>query len=547
LEIIIIMAPTTPTSPKTTLLPGKIILDEAAVPDGYRMEHDLIGDELVPSTAYYGIQTLRAMHNFDITGVPISHFPQLIRALAMVKKAAAMANQELGNLTKPKAQAIVEACNEIIDEDKLYDQFPVDLIQGGAGTSTNMNMNEVIANRGLELMGHQKGEYQFLHPNNDVNMSQSTNDAYPTAVRLAIVFSDDPLVEAVNNLIGALNDKAAEFKHVLKLGRTQLQDAVPMTLGQEFHCMSITLGKDLERMANQAQMFAEVNLGGTAIGTGLNTDPEYIRVVIQKLALVTHVDVKTAPSLVEATTDMGDFMLFSGVLRRLAVKLSKMSNDLRLLSSGPRGGFGDINLPAMQPGSSIMPGKVNPVIPEAVNQTAFQVIGNDLVVTMAAEAGQLQLNAMEPVIVYNILSSLRMLTNACNMLTERCIRGITANVEHCENMVRDSIGIVTAFNPFIGYDKSTALAKKALETGANVLDLIKEEGLLSPEQIEEIMKPENLTGPSSLISRKKQVDMDRSYTHLRVSSIAGNLDLGSIFTGAPGGPPAHKKTHSTLM
>jgi aspartate ammonia-lyase len=322
----------------------------------FRIEHDLLGDEEVPADAYYGIQTMRAMQNFDITGVPISHFPHFIRALAMVKKAAAMANLELGHLPRHKAKAIVSACNEIIDG-KLLEHFPVDLIQGGAGTSTNMNINEVVANRGLERMGKKKGEYHFLHPNNDVNMAQSTNDAYPTAARLAIAFSDDPLIEAVQNLRQALNAKAEEFKDVIKLGRTQLQDAVPMTLGQEFHGWSATLGKDIERMEELGKLFAEVNMGGTAIGTGINTDPKYTGIVIKKLAEVTGMEIKTSQNMIEATSDMGDFMLFSGLLRRLAVKLSKIANDLRLLSSGPRGGFFDISLPAMQPGSSIMPGK----------------------------------------------------------------------------------------------------------------------------------------------------------------------------------------------
>ena len=499
--------------------------------DGFRIEHDLIGDEYVPVDAYYGIQTLRAIQNFDITGVPISHFPPLLKALAMVKKAAAQANEKLGNLASHKAMAIVAACDEVI-QGQLHDQFPVDLIQGGAGTSTNMNINEVLANRALEILGHEKGDYQHLHPNNDVNMSQSTNDVYPTAARLALVLSDDPLIEAVEKLVDALEDKGEEFKDVLKMGRTQLQDAVPMTLGQEFLCFARTLRKDLKGLAEIADAFVEVNMGGTAIGTGINTDPEYCRLVIQKLADITGEPIRAAPDLIESTTDLGGFLSFSSMLRRLAVKLSKISNDLRLLSSGPRGGLNDINLPAMQPGSSIMPGKVNPVIPEAVNQMAFQVIGNDLTVTMAAEAGQLQLNAFEPVIVYNILSSLRMMTNACNMLTDRCIKGITANVDRCERMVRDSIGIVTAFSPFIGYERSSAIAKKALISNGNVLDLIREEGLLSDEKIESIMQPANLTGPSSLISQNRLPRIDRSFTHLRATSITGNLDLGSIITGS---------------
>lgn len=498
-----------------------------------RIEHDLLGDEEVPADAYYGIQTMRAMRNFDITGVPISHFPQLIRALAMVKKAAALANLELGHLTRPKAKAIVAACNEIIDNGALLDQFPVDLIQGGAGTSTNMNMNEVVANRGLERMGKQKGEYHFLHPNNDVNMSQSTNDTYPTAARLAIAFSDDPLIEAVQNLREALNAKAEEFKDVIKLGRTQLQDAVPMTLGQEFHGWSATLGKDISQMEELGKLFCSVNLGGTAIGTGINTDPKYTGIVIQKLAQVTGMEIQTSTNMIEATSDMGDFMLFSGLLRRLAVKLSKIANDLRLLSSGPRGGFYDIRLPAMQPGSSIMPGKVNPVIPEAVNQTAFQVIGNDLAITMAAEAGQLQLNAMEPVIIYNLLSSLRMLTNACNMFTEKCIKGIEANVERCEASVRDSIGIVTAFSPFLGYEKSSQIAKEALAstTGASVVDLIKQHGWMDDAKIQNIMKVENLTGPSSLLS-ENQINkglLDKGHTHLRDSTVMNMDFLDQIF------------------
>jgi aspartate ammonia-lyase len=453
----------------------------------------------------------------------------------MVKKAAAMANLELGHLTRPKAKAIVSACNEIIDG-KLHEHFPVDLIQGGAGTSTNMNINEVVANRGLERMGKKKGEYHFLHPNNDVNMAQSTNDAYPTAARLAIAFSDDPLIEAVQNLRLALNAKAEEFKDVIKLGRTQLQDAVPMTLGQEFHGWSATLGKDIERMEELGKLFCDVNMGGTAIGTGINTDPKYTGIVIKKLAEVTGMEIRTSQNMIEATSDMGDFMLFSGLLRRLAVKLSKIANDLRLLSSGPRGGFYDISLPAMQPGSSIMPGKVNPVIPEAVNQTAFQVIGNDLAITMAAEAGQLQLNAMEPVIIYNLLSSLRMLTNACNMFTERCIRGITANKERCEASVRDSIGIVTAFSPFIGYENSSNVAKTALATGESVVDLIRAAGWLDEAKINSILQVENLTGPSSLLSADKiKGGIDKSHTHLRDSTVMQMDFLDQVFAKGTNG------------
>jgi len=491
------------------------------------------------------------MKNFDITGVPISHFPQFIRALAMVKKAAALANHELGYLTTLKKNAIVQACDEIIVDELLLDEFPVDLIQGGAGTSTNMNANEVIANRGLEIMGHLKGEYQYLHPNNDVNQSQSTNDVYPTAARLAMCFSDDPLVDAVKHLMAALDLKAEEFKDVIKLGRTQLQDAVPMTLGQEFKGWSENLGKDLDRMEELAKLFATVNMGGTAIGTGINTDPKYIETVIQKLCDVTGIEVKAAPNMIDASSDMGDFMIFSGMLRRLAVKLSKIANDLRLLSSGPRGGLNDINLPAVQPGSSIMPGKVNPVIPEAVNQTAFQVIGNDLAITLAAEAGQLQLNYAEPLIIYNLLSNLRMLTNACYMLTDRCITQITANKERCEEMVYNSIGIVTAFNPHLGYEKSSAVAKKALNTGRNVIDIIREEGYLTDAEIEKIMKVENLTGPSSLMKKNPRsiVDMNRSFTHMRVSSVDAsffnNVVLQDDGSTTPVMTPGHRRVRST--
>ena len=499
-----------------------------------------------------------AKQNFDITGVPISHFPNLIVALAMVKKAACLANLELGFLPVKKAKAILQASDEVI-AGKLHDQFVVDLIQGGAGTSTNMNMNEVLANRALEILGHRKGDYQNCHPNNDINQGQSTNDVYPTAAHLAICFSDDPLVEAVEQLIAALEDKGREFASVLKLGRTQLQDAVPMTLGQgkymhtifclymlwyntssltkntniiishfglfsfsEFHGFAVTLKEDLDKLADVAHGFKEVNLGGTAIGTGINTDPRYAPLVIQKLAQVTGIDVSLAPNLVEASSDMGEFVLFSSMLKRISIKLSKIANDLRLLSSGPRGGFNDINLPAMQPGSSIMPGKVNPVIPEAVNQTCYQVIGNDLAVSLAAEAGQLQLNAMEPLIIYNTLSSLRMLTNACHMFREKCIVGITANESHCENMVRNSIGIITAFSPFIGYEKSTEIAGLALLHDRGVVELILEKGYMDQAGIDQVMKAENLTGPSSLISEQK-VKRDRTETHMRQSSVDMSL------------------------
>ena len=487
-----------------------------------RVEHDLLGEETVPAAAYFGIQTQRAVRNFDISGVPISHYPPLIKALAMVKQACAQANLELGLLDEHKAMVIVAACQEIVDG-KLHDQFVVDLIQGGAGTSTNMNANEVIANRALELLGHKKGEYQYLHPNNDVNMSQSTNDVYPTAARLAVIFSDDPLVDATSALQQALEAKAEEFADVLKMGRTQLQDAVPMTLGQEFSGWATTLSEDIDRMGELASLFCEINLGGTAIGTGINTRPRYGALAVKKLAEISGIPVKPATHLVEATSDMGAFLIFSSMLKRLAVKLSKIANDLRLLSSGPRAGFNEINLPPVQPGSSIMPGKVNPVIPEAVNQTAFQVIGNDLALTLAAEGGQLQLNAFEPLIVYNLLGSLSMMTRAIIMLTERCIVGITANRELCANTVRDSIGIVTVFSPHIGYENATRIAGLALSSGASVVDLIRKEKLLSEEKIEAIIRIENLTGPSSLLQGVVMTDIDRSYTHLMPNDLNNDL------------------------
>lgn len=481
--------------------------------DAVRIEHDLLGEEAVPADAYYGIQTLRAARNFNITGVPINHFPELIKALAQVKWAAAETNFELGLLPQAKATVIQQACTEIM-AGALHDQFPVDLIQGGAGTSTNMNANEVIANRALEHLGRTKGDYQYLHPNNDVNMSQSTNDVYPTAARLAMIIADDPLIESIWKLRAALNVKRAEFADVLKVGRTQLQDAVPMTLAQEFQGWAVTLGEDIERLDEIARLFSEINLGGTAIGTGINTHPQYAAIAVDRLSEISGVAFTLAPSLVEATSDMGAFVLFSSMLKRLAVKLSKICNDLRLLSSGPRAGFNEINLPPMQPGSSIMPGKVNPVIPEAVNQTAFQIIGNDLAVTMAAEAGQLQLNAFEPLIVYNLLSSLRMMTNAIKMLTERCVEGITVNREHCERTVRESVGVVTAFSPHIGYENAARIAQRALNENLSVVDLIEQEDLLSAERVQAIMQASNLTGPSSLLADLPIEEVDRSHTHV---------------------------------
>ena len=459
-----------------------------------RLEHDLLGDESLPNSAWYGIQTLRALRNFNITGVPIHHFPDLINTLAMVKEAAAEANFELGELPPAKYKAIKQACQRI-REGELHDQFVVDLIQGGAGTSTNMNANEVIANLALSIMGYEKGQYQYLHPNNDVNRSQSTNDAYPTAARLSIVLSTRALLHSLRSIHKSLEAKAEEFADVLKMGRTQLQDAVPMTLGQEFKAFSVTLGEDIQRIGEVCNLLCEVNLGGTAIGTGLNTHKDYSRIAIEHLARISELPVVPASNLVEATSDMGAFVSMSSIQKRLAIKLSKICNDLRLLSSGPRAGFNEINLPAMQPGSSIMPGKVNPVIPEAVNQTAFQVMGSDLTVSMAAEAGQLQLNAMEPVIVYNILNSMKMLTSAIYMLDHRCIRGITANKEHCQQQVKDSIGMITALVPYIGYDNASRIARNALLTRSTVGELILKENLLDEATLNRLLSPSAMLHP----------------------------------------------------
>ncbi|MEZ5609904.1 MAG: aspartate ammonia-lyase [Rhodocyclaceae bacterium] len=459
-----------------------------------RIEHDLLGDMELPADTWFGVQTQRAVDNFAITGVPISHFPHFVNALAMVKAAAARANQELGLLAPHKAEAIVAACDEIIGG-RLHEAFVVDLIQGGAGTSTNMNANEVIANLALEKLGQPKGAYQHLHPNDDVNKSQSTNDAYPTAVCVGLQFATEPLVEAVASLKAALEAKGREFADVLKMGRTQLQDAVPMTLGQEFEAFAVMLGEDIDRIREINLLLCEVNLGGTAIGTGINTHPDYARLAVRHLAEISGKPIVSASNLVEATSDMGAFVLFSGILKRLAVKLSKVANDLRLLSSGPRTGFGEIHLPPMQPGSSIMPGKVNPVIPEAVNQVAYQVIGNDLAVTMAAEAGQLQLNAMEPLIVYNLLNSTKMLASACTLLEERCIRGIRADREQCAQHVERSIGVITALVPHIGYANSSRIAAQALHSGATVRELVIGEGLLSEAELDRLLSPQSMLAP----------------------------------------------------
>ncbi len=461
-----------------------------------RIEHDLLGDLEIPAHAYYGVHTLRALHNFPITGTPISIYPDLINALACVKHAAAVTNHELGLVDEARTSAIVKACEEI-RQGKWHEQFVVDVIQGGAGTSTNMNANEVIANRGLELLGEQKGDYAKLHPLDHVNLSQSTNDVYPTAVKLALWFAITRLTDAMAYLRIAFEAKTIEFHDVIKMGRTQLQDAVPMTLGQEFSTYAVMLGEDEERLKEAALLIREINLGATAIGTGINAEPEYAALVCKHLRQVSGIPFITAHNLVEATQDCGSFVQLSGVLKRVAVKLSKTCNDLRLLSSGPRAGFGEINLPAVQAGSSIMPGKVNPVIPEMVNQVAFEVIGNDITVSFAAEGGQMQLNAFEPIIAHSLFKSLSHLRQACITLADRCVRGITANREHMKNMVENSIGIVTALNPYIGYENSSMIAKEAYASGKSVVALVLEKGLLTRDQLDDIMKPESLTRPRS--------------------------------------------------
>ncbi|WP_341992006.1 aspartate ammonia-lyase [Azorhizobium sp. AG788] len=474
------------------------------VPDvEMRLEHDLLGDKRVPSSAYYGVHTLRAVENFPITGTPISIYPDLIRALACIKQAAALANAELRLLDTPRCDAIAAACVEI-REGKLHDHFVVDVIQGGAGTSTNMNANEVIANRALEHLGHRRGEYQVLLPNEHVNMSQSTNDVYPTALKVAAHVGILRLTEAMATLRRSFEVKAEEFHDVLTMGRTQLQDAVPMTLGQEFSTYAVMLGEDEDRLGEAVRLICEINMGATAIGTGITAHPDYAKLVCSHLSAITGLPLVTSPNLVEATQDCGAFVQLSSVLKRTAVKLSKTCNDLRLLSSGPRAGLGEINLPPVQAGSSIMPGKVNPVIPEMVNQVAFEVIGNDLTVTFAAEAGQLQLNAFEPIIAHSLFKSVTHLTRACLTLEERCIRGITANRSAMRAAVERSIGIVTALNQYIGYANATAVAQEAHATGRGVYEVVLAKRLLSKAQLDVLLHPDVLTKPQKIFDGQER-------------------------------------------
>jgi aspartate ammonia-lyase len=466
-----------------------------------RRESDMLGERDVPDDALYGIQTLRALENFPITGVAIREFPSLVESLAAVKAAAALANKDLGLLDAAVADAIVRASEEIRGG-RHHEHFLVDAIQGGAGTSTNMNANEVIANRSLELLGRPRGEYESVHPNNHVNLSQSTNDVYPTAVKLALHGSIESLRSAMSALASAFLAKGEEFSPYVKMGRTQLQDAVPMTLGQEFTAFGHTILEDVERLSEAQALIREINMGATAIGTRINAPPGYAEQVRAHLARITGLSLITAPDLIEATADTGAFVQLSGVLKRCAVKISKICNDLRLLSSGPRAGLGEINLPAMQPGSSIMPGKVNPVIPEVVNQVCFDVIGGDVTVTLAAEAGQLQLNVFEPVIAYRLLRSIETLRNACIVLRERCVDGITPNPSRMRQFVEHSIGVVTALVPRLGYESASAIAKEALESGRGVYDLVLEKNLLSRDELDRLLNPDAMTGRQPEVSNR---------------------------------------------
>jgi aspartate ammonia-lyase len=447
----------------------------------------------IPTEAYWGVHTARALENFPITRRAIQNYPDLIIALARVKQAAARANLELGSLSAKKAAIIEQVCEEIV-AGQWHKEFCVGVIQGGAGTSTNMNTNEVIANRGLELMGHERGDYQHLHPIDDVNRSQSTNDVYPTAIKLAMVLGTRRLLAEHRLLTLSFLAKGREFNDVLKIGRTQLQDAVPMTLGQEFTGFGHTLEEDYDRLAEVVPLLNEINMGATAIGTGITADPRYADAVRRHLVEVTEIDMVTSPDLIEATSDAGVYMTLSGTLKRAAVKLSKICNDLRLTSSGPQAGLGEIMLPPRQAGSSIMPGKVNPVIPEVVNQVAFSIIGADATVTAAAEAGQLQLNAFEPVIAHSILQSLAWLTKACYTLRVNCIDGITANYSRLAAQVESSVGVVTALTPFIGYAAAATLAHTALTTNASIAELVVSSGLMTAEDVARVLSPERLSG-----------------------------------------------------
>ena len=464
----------------------------------FRVESDLLGELKVPINAYYGVQTQRGINNYHISRKKMRDYPDYVVAIAYVKLAAVQTNHSLGVINDEISGAISQACQEIIDG-KFHEDFPIDMMQGGAGTSVNMNANEVIANRALEIMGHKKGEYQYCYPNDHVNCGQSTNDVYPTTIRLALIRMNKSLVASLTGLISALRYKGEEFKDVLKMGRTQLQDAVPMTAGQEFNAYANNLEEEILNIGRNIKPLHEINMGGTAIGTGLNAISGFAKLCAANLSKLTGEPFLSAIDLVEATPDTGAYVSFSGALKRLAVKLSKICNDFRLMASGPRCGLNEINLPPKAPGSSIMPGKVNPVIPEVTNQVCFKVIGNDATVTFAAEAGQLELNVMEPVITECLFESLWWLHNAVDTLTEECVLGITVNKEHCYEMVKNSIGIVTALNPYIGYKNSTKVAKEVLETNRSVYDIVLEKGLLSKEELDEALNPKNMLASHKFI------------------------------------------------
>ena len=464
---------------------------------GFRQESDLLGTREVPESALYGVQTLRGMENFEISKFKLCDYPEFIKGLAITKLGAAMANHELGLLTDEQYEAIAQACRELMDG-KHHDQFPVDMIQGGAGTTTNMAANEVIANRALEIMGHKRGEYQFCSPNDHVNRSQSTNDAYPTAIHIGMYFSHLRFLEHFRTLIAAFSKKGEEFKNVLKMGRTQLEDAVPMTLGQTFNGFASVLDDEIKHLNEAAADFLTVNMGATAIGTGICAEPGYAEKCVEALRRITGWDIRLAEDLVGITSDTSAMVGYSSALKRVATKVSKISNDLRLMASGPRCGLGEFNLPAMQPGSSIMPGKVNPVIPEVMSQICFKVIGNDVCVTMASEAAQMELNAMEPVTAQCDFESVDLLCNGFDTLRIRCVDGITANVDKCRADVHNSISVVTALNPVIGYKNSTKIAKEAMATGRSVYDLVLEHGILSKEDLDTILSPANMIKPVKL-------------------------------------------------
>lgn len=463
----------------------------------YRLESDLLGERQIPADRLYGVQTLRGIENFNISRFLLSDYPLFVRGLAFTKQAAAIANHKLGLLTDQQAKAIIDACQELL-EGKHHEHFPVDMIQGGAGTTTNMNANEVICNRALQLMGHEAGAFQYLSPNDHVNGSQSTNDAYPTAIHLALYATHQKLRKHLEELIGSLRRKSNEMAHILKMGRTQLQDAVPMTLGQTFGGFASILEHELHNLDHAAAQFLTVNMGATAIGTGICSEPGYAELCTAALAEITGWDIRKADDMIGATSDTSEMIGYSSAMKRLAVKVNKICNDIRLISSGPRCGLGEINIPAMQPGSSIMPGKVNPVIPEVMSQVCYKVMGNDLTVTLAGDAAQMELNAMEPVMAQCCLESADLLMNGFDTLRTRCIDGITPNEEICREYIQQSVGIVTALNPIIGYKNSTKIAKEAMETGRGVYELVLEHGILSKEDLDTILSPENMIHPVKL-------------------------------------------------